>query len=238
MAKRKAKKPLSEAQDRYLERLIDIIDKETSELNQWLLFYEFHAKQTLIEHGYMTERGKWVKGYNADALAGSIRFGMSDDAAYDAYYTEYEKMEPVALRAVRVLSHSRICRESARLGNLEEAVLCMDRVAYFSSNVWTKEWKVRGGSKSKHKKGILALITQIINEPRNERASAQKLFDIIEKRYYCEDKALCIDGYTVFFDDDEYKVTQISPGGKKEGILFDAFKNYVYQARRKFLVSK
>ena len=234
MAKRKAKKPLSEAQDLYLTRLLDVMNKEASELNQCLLFYEFHAKQTLIEHGYMTERGKWITGYNADALVGR---GMLDHTSYEAYYTEREKMTPVG-KAVKVFSHVRKCRESASQGDLEEAVLCMERVAYFSADVWTKEWKVRGGSKSKHKKGILALITQIINEPRNERASAQKLFDIIEKRYDGEDKALCIDGYTVFFDDDEYKVTQISPGGKKEGILFDAFKNYVYQARRKFLVSK
>ena len=235
MAKRK-KIPDSDAVHRYLSRMEENCNRDTSELNKALLFYEMQAKATLIGVGYMTERGKWAKGYNADVLVGN-GMGFFDDPDDKAYYTEHEKLELIAQKAVRTLFNVKRCRKNVSLGNIEEALLDMESIVRFSDSVRQIHDLTEAGRKPKLKKGILALITQIIKEPRNKNASAKKLFDLIEHRHEGEENAIDIDGYKVYYDYDEGKVTQISPSGKKEGILFDAFKNHVYKAKRRFLVS-
>jgi len=230
MAKRK-EVPDTDAVHRYLSRMEENCNRDTSELNKALLFYEMQAKATLIGVGYMTERGTWAKGYNADVLVGN-GMGFFDDPDDKAYYTEHEKLELIAQKAVRTLFNVRRCREDVSLGNLELAVLDMESIVRFSDAIRRIHDLTEAGRRPKLKKGILALINQIKNEPRNERASAQKLFDIIKKRHEDEEKAILVNGYTVYYDDFEDKVTQISPRGKREGIRFDAFKNHVYRARK------
>lgn len=202
MAKRKTV-PDTEAVHRYLSSLEESYDTETSELKKALLFYEMQAKATLIGAGYMTERGKWVKGYNADVLAGSNRYGLFDDLAYDKYFSEDEKLKRIAQKAVRTLFYVRRCRKNASLGNLEKAVLDMENIVYYSNAVRQKRSSEKGGGADKRNKGLVEAVEKVRSSLKG-KATAGTILRQFRTKYNAPENAIATDsGFKVYLAFDE-----------------------------------
>jgi hypothetical protein len=233
MAKSKALKPFSEAMRCYVSRLNDFWDKETSEMNKALRYYELQAKLVLISAGYMTEQGTWIKGYDADALSLSdLHQGFGLSFPDRAYYTEFDKMKPIVQKAVMALKHIKECRQNVRDGEIEEAVLEMEKIVHYTHKVRLKRLQARGGKQPKSWQGIMEAITELHEKGYK---TARQMWDhlrVLSTRKKVPEPYMTVSGIIILFVPDAVRSGYLCEDGDPPYITFRTFQSYLTEVKK------
>jgi len=160
--------------------LLSILDaagyNSASGLEKTLILYEVQAKLVLMNASYADENGVWQKGFDADALA------AGDIIKSVGYFNTYEDLLPTVKGAVNVLANIRKCRENARLGNLQKAVLNMELIAGYYYSLVKGMHGGKGGESKKNQSGIKEAIAEQYDQGRRTASQIWKHFKLLSSK--------------------------------------------------------
>jgi hypothetical protein len=201
-------------------------ERRESELDKALRFYEEGAKEVLRGMGYTTKSGSWVEGYDADLLSGqNVNFLSADCSRYF-----FEKIKPMAQKAVAVLISVGDCRLNACRGNLEEAVLSMEAAVRNSYAIKLKIRQKIGGLRLKPERiGMQIAVAELYDEGYN---TARGLWDYLKRCSLKREPYETSLGATIVFEEDKATGEGFLRCGDGQPIRFRTFQNYLTEEKK------